>query len=402
MEDNTNSLSILGSRSLARSKTSLAIVEKLLIEKANRDRIKAEFYFNLGVERERTEDFREAIKYYSNAIEIDPNYKEAYHNRGVMYDEWEEYDKSVADYTKAIKIDPNYFPPYFKIARVKFILDDNEGGMREYLRVIELDPHNLFAYYKLIHCKFLKLNDADGAIALLSKLINQGDVGRSPFGTRSPYDFRGDIKLKIGDHIGAIIDFSKDIELHPNENNTDSYRKRAFAKSNLKDYEEALLDLTKVIEFADDEDTIYRGIVKRLIKDYNGAIEELTSIINYAKISDRIALEDIEFAYNERGVAKYYVKDYAGAIEDFSTSIRYGDKFNGFYLSKLGYTGIIRENNAQIDNFIKSSSLPYPIRILSYYYRGLIKELINDNQGAEIDFEKTKILIQDYANRGSL
>ena len=69
MEDNNDSLSILGSRSLARSENSLAIVDKLLLERTNRDSIKAEYFFNLGLSRPFDEN-AVAIKDFNKAIEL--------------------------------------------------------------------------------------------------------------------------------------------------------------------------------------------------------------------------------------------------------------------------------------------------------------------------------------------
>ncbi len=48
MEDNKHSVISQGSHSLVRAENSIAITEKLLLEKKNRDYLKAEYYYQLG------------------------------------------------------------------------------------------------------------------------------------------------------------------------------------------------------------------------------------------------------------------------------------------------------------------------------------------------------------------
>ena len=54
-----------------------------------------------------------AIREYTEAIRLNPNYAEAYFWRGNQYFYKSDYDRAIADYTEAIRINPNYGLAYY-------------------------------------------------------------------------------------------------------------------------------------------------------------------------------------------------------------------------------------------------------------------------------------------------
>lgn len=64
-------------------------------------------YFFRGIifDRHRN-DKAKAIKDFSKAIELEPNFSKAYLNRALVYSSLKKYDKSIADYNKIVKINP--------------------------------------------------------------------------------------------------------------------------------------------------------------------------------------------------------------------------------------------------------------------------------------------------------
>lgn len=65
--------------------------------------------YNLGaIEFERNKKPAEAIKYFSDAIVIDPAYAEAYFARGVCYEELKDKKNAIADYQMALQLKPDY------------------------------------------------------------------------------------------------------------------------------------------------------------------------------------------------------------------------------------------------------------------------------------------------------
>ena len=83
-------------------------------------------------------------------------------------------------------------------------------------------------------------------------------------------------KYEQGDYQGAIDDWSKVIEVNPQE--VDAYYNRGIAKDKLGDHQGAIADYTKVIEINPEYASAYnnRGYSKDEVGDYQGAIADYT------------------------------------------------------------------------------------------------------------------------------
>ena len=79
-------------------------------------------------------------------------------------------------------------------------------------------------------------------------------------------------KHENGDFYGAIVDYTKAIEINPNDDY--AYYNIGLAKNNLEDYKGAIADYTKAIEINPNNDYAYskRGLSKYNLEDYNGAM----------------------------------------------------------------------------------------------------------------------------------
>ena len=65
-------------------------------------------------------DYAGAIKEFSKAIEIYPNFARAYYNRGQSYYRSGKNDLAIADFRKSVEIDPNFIPITSKIRNSTF------------------------------------------------------------------------------------------------------------------------------------------------------------------------------------------------------------------------------------------------------------------------------------------
>ena len=82
-------------------------------------------------------------------------------------------------------------------------------------------------------------------------------------------------KAENGDYYGAISDYTKVIEINPNDST--SYYNRGLAKHNLEDYYGAISDYTKAIELDPNDGLIYSnlGITKGIgFNDDEGACDD--------------------------------------------------------------------------------------------------------------------------------
>ena len=109
--------------------------------------------------------------------------------------------------------------------------------------------------------------------------------------TADQYLVRGWENYAKGQFAEAIVDFSKAIEINPNDidhylRKEDAYEGRANAKGDLEDYVGAVSDFSKVIELnPKDEDTflgdayLMRGISKVYLEDYESAFSDFNKAI---------------------------------------------------------------------------------------------------------------------------
>ena len=114
--------------------------------------------------------------------------------------------------------------------------------------------------------------------------------------TAETYYDRGVNKYALQNYKGAIVDYTKAIELDPDY--ADAYLLRGGSKFKLQDYKGVIADLNKAIELNPEYADAYllRGITKANLQDLRGAIADFTQAIENKP--------DDADAYYYRGIAK--------------------------------------------------------------------------------------------------
>ena len=108
----------------------------------------AEAYNNIGVAKERLQDYRGAIADYTKAIEINPNYADTYGNRGNAKERLQDYRGAIADYNKAIELIPNYANAYNTRGLAKAALKDLDGACLDWSKAGELGSSGAYDLIK--------------------------------------------------------------------------------------------------------------------------------------------------------------------------------------------------------------------------------------------------------------
>ena len=128
-------------------------------------------------------------------------------------------------------------------------------------------------------------------------------------------------KGENGDYYGAISDFTKAIEINPND--AVAFYNRGIAKDDLKDYYGAIADYKKAIEINPKFVRAYNNIayIKRQteINDNYGAIFYSTKAIEINPNHSN--------AYLNRGVAKKNIGDMKGACSDWKRASSLGNEY---------------------------------------------------------------------------
>ena len=245
---------------------------------------------------------------------------------------------------------------------------------------------------------------------IFPKENNQNLIKRNITSSNKYYFDRGYDKIQSKDYYGAISDYTKAIEINPNDEL--SYYNRGFAKFSLKDYYGTIDDLTKAIELDPNYADAYfvRGNSKMALEDNYGAISDYTKAIelnpNYAKAylnrgNSKSSLKDyngaiidytkaIELnpndakAYNNRAYTKFKLKDYYGAISDYTKAIELDPK-NPYFFDKRGscfyylnnFTKA-KEDSSKAIELNNTFARAYANRAYHNYKLGLISDACSD------------------------
>jgi hypothetical protein len=91
-------------------------------------------------------DFDLAVRYYTDAIRLNPKDAVTYNNRGYAYLRNGDSDKAIADYNDAIRLDPQYAKPYFFRGSEYEDRGDQDKAVADYTAAIRLDANYARAY----------------------------------------------------------------------------------------------------------------------------------------------------------------------------------------------------------------------------------------------------------------
>jgi tetratricopeptide (TPR) repeat protein len=176
----------------------------------------------------------EAIRHYTLAMEMDPNYSEYFNDRGNVYLKTGRLAEAEADYRRAIELSPPYHEVYTNLGQCYRRMDRWDEAVRAYSLSLDLVPSQPLALGGRGQC-----HDAQGraaqAMADYSASLaldpRQWDVLAS----------RAVLSYMAGDLAASLADLDRAVELVPQ--NADLYQNRAVALADLGRSGEAARDL---------------------------------------------------------------------------------------------------------------------------------------------------------------
>ncbi|MEW4924287.1 tetratricopeptide repeat protein [Algibacter sp. 2305UL17-15] len=183
--------------------------------------------------------------------------------------------------------------------------------------------------------------------------------------------YRGIAKSNLEDYDGAILDFTKIIFFEPD---ADSYYNRGNCKFNLGDYDGALFDYEKALELDPDLIGAYfnLGNAKFHLEDYKGAIEDFTKVI-------RVFPQDVK-SYTQRALAHMELKNYKEAFKDFGACILIRPDSESYYNRGISLLEINYYKEAKVD-FLKAIELNRN-NSPAYFYLGVSQFLLGEFAGS--------------------
>ena len=207
------------------------------------------------------------------------------------------------------------------------------------------------------------------------------------------YYERGLLKTELRDYQGAIVNFTEAIRLKPDSAGSYFYRGKAKATIDIKDYQGAIADYTEAIRLkpAYVDGYFERASAKSALKDDQGVIADYTEGI-------RLKPDD-SYGYYLRGFYKAFQlkeKDYQGAIADYTEAIRLSPTDDGFYFSRASAKSDLKDYQGAIADYTEAIRLK-PDDADYYRFRGEKKVSLGDRQGGFADY---RIALKIHKQKG--
>jgi tetratricopeptide (TPR) repeat protein len=195
--------------------------------------------FNIAQVHAQVGPYEDAVEYFGQAMQMDPNYSEYYNDRGGVFLKMDRLAEAERDYLRAIELSPPYAEVWTNLGQCYRAMGRLEEAVRAYSRALDLDPTATLALVGRADARLgldhpgLALADYDRALArepdqplvLASRAIVHYEADRLP---------------------EAVADLDLAIELAPDV--AELYQNRAVALRELGRGDEAARDLRRYLD----------------------------------------------------------------------------------------------------------------------------------------------------------
>ena len=179
--------------------------------------------------------YQEAVKHFTSAIQLIPEYYGAYQGRSNAYREIGHLDKAINDADEAIRLEPDHFPSYYARGLAYFFKGELDNSIADFKKGLNLHPKYAEGYH-ILGLAYSSQGDIGNAIASLDEaiLLNPSNA-LFYLGRGLNYSKKGYFDL-------AVEDYKKAIEL--DSELAHAYYNRGEAWLHLKEWDKARSDLT--------------------------------------------------------------------------------------------------------------------------------------------------------------
>ena len=120
------------------------------------------------------DDFPQAIKDYSQALEIEEKHADSYYNRGLLYAEMERYEEAVKDFDSAIKLDSGASDAYCNRGNSHYLLGRVDLAVSDYSEALKIKPNDSDIYFNRA-LAYLSKGDKEHSDADFKKSMQLGN-----------------------------------------------------------------------------------------------------------------------------------------------------------------------------------------------------------------------------------
>ncbi|WP_020598624.1 tetratricopeptide repeat protein [Spirosoma panaciterrae] len=169
----------------------------------------AQFFLKGNVQLQKRE-YREAIRYYSEAIAKKADFADAYNNRGLARFRNDDREGALADYSRALDLDPDFATAYFNRAEVRLEIGDATGSLND-LEHIENQYRDSTFYHSRLGDVYTQLNRIGPAQAAYDRALQLAPANVEALTNR------GALYFKQKAYGPAQQDICKALQLNPKQ-----------------------------------------------------------------------------------------------------------------------------------------------------------------------------------------
>lgn len=235
-------------------------------------------------------DKNQCIRDLTNLISVSPNNLMAYFYRGVYATDLENFSQAFSDFQKIIKVtttsDNNFAGQQSWLDKK---IDIQNAGAYTLTRVYGL-PENDGAKIQQAYC-YLITGAYDKSITLIDETSNPNREPLATYLKAVAYEHKGE-------HAQALKFYSIAIGL--DNQIADAYKKRAIYEQELKQWEQSIVDLTKVLQLNPESFIIYRirGVSYFYVNQLTQSISDFTNYLKHDSLNKEV-LSYRAFAYQK-------------------------------------------------------------------------------------------------------
>jgi len=201
------------------------------------DPMSAQDFKNKGNDYFKNGKFREAVEWYTKAVNADRENETLYSNRAASYSALNMHTEALADADKCIQLKPQWVKGHFRrgIALVK--LGRFDEAVDSFQISLKVDPDN---------------KDIQGKYQEARELQKKAAEGKSPSRVKDPLECKkiGNTLFKDGKYEDALVWYSRAIELtesKPDDETALYYTNRAACNAQIHSYKAVVSDCTAAI-----------------------------------------------------------------------------------------------------------------------------------------------------------
>ena len=163
------------------------------------DATKAYTYYNAGMNHYDDKNYEQAIREFTNAIQLNPDHKESFSMRSSVYLESGRLQEALQDASEALRLDPGFAKALERRCVIYSELGEPQRALSDCNRAIQLDPNECCAHYSRAHIYF-SLGEHQKAIQDFDQAIRLDPL------YAAAYEGRGEAYRSLGQYTKADDD----------------------------------------------------------------------------------------------------------------------------------------------------------------------------------------------------